>query len=315
MVDAEGRPLGRQYYCPKHDKKLSSDEIVRGYETDDGKMIVVTDEELESVAPEMTRDIELRTFVPFEQIPPTHYQRAYFLAPSGRSAKAYHLLARTMERTGRVGIGTFVMRGHEYLVAILSDGGLLRAETLRFADELRKPDELELPRPKKAPAKQVTAFSKAIDALTRDALDMGELSDRYSAAIQEIVEKKQKAGEVVDISTRAEAEDEEDSGNVVDLVAILRQRLSAKASITTADAAAGEAGSTSAGGERRASRKSAKGKSGKRGKAAVVKSGASAGDLRKLSKAELYERAQKLDIPGRTKMGKTQLAEAIRKAA
>jgi DNA end-binding protein Ku len=117
LVDPKGKPLGRQYYCPTDGKALANDEIVRGYETDDGKMVVVTDEELASVAPEMSRDIDLRRFVPLEQIPPIYFQRPYIMAPAGRSTKAYHLLAETMQRSGKVGIGTFVMRGHEYLVA------------------------------------------------------------------------------------------------------------------------------------------------------------------------------------------------------
>ena len=140
LVDKEGHPLGRQYHCSKEGKKLDADDLVRGYETDDGGMVVITDDEFEAAAPEMSGDIELRNFVPLEQIPPLYFQRPYFLSPSGRSAKAYHLLARTMEKAGRVGIGSFVMRGHEYLVAIISDNGVLRADTLRYADEIRTPE-------------------------------------------------------------------------------------------------------------------------------------------------------------------------------
>ena len=144
MVDAKGRPLGREYYSDE-DEHLTQEELVRGYETEKGKRIVITDEELESVAPEMTRDIELRRFVPRGQIPPPYFNRPYFLAPSGRSQKAYQRPARTMERTGRAAIGTLVMRGHQHLVAILSDGNVLRAETLRFADEIRSPQAVGLP--------------------------------------------------------------------------------------------------------------------------------------------------------------------------
>lgn len=108
LVDKAGHPLGRQYRCSKEDKKLEQDELVRGYQTDDGKIVVITDEELESLAPEMTRDIELQNFVPLEQVPPLYFEHPYFLAPAGKSVKAYNLLAETMERTGRAGIGNFV---------------------------------------------------------------------------------------------------------------------------------------------------------------------------------------------------------------
>lgn len=233
MVDAKGKALGRRYHCPNDDKELSNDDIVRGFETDKGRMIVITDEELEAVAPEKTRDIDLRRFVPADQIPPMYYQRPYFLAPSGKSNKAYNLLAETMERTGRVGIGTFVMRDHEYLVAIVSEGGVLRAETLRFADELHTPEDVGLPKRRKGPRSRVTAFSKAIAALTRDDLDPSELTDRYAAEIQALVEAKQKKGKDVVRLAGAEEEDAEAAGgNVIDLMAVLRRSLSPKVTVT-----------------------------------------------------------------------------------
>jgi DNA end-binding protein Ku len=235
MVDAKGQALGRRYYCPKDDTKLSNNDIVRGFETDKGRMIVVTDEELEALAPEKTRDIDLRRFVPADQIAPMYYQRPYFLAPSGKSNKAYHLLAETMERTGRVGIGTFVMRDHEYVVAIVSEGGVLRAGTLRFADELHAPEDVGLPKRRKGPRSRVTAFSKAIAALTRDELDPNEMSDGYAAQIQALVEAKQKKGKDVVRLAGAEEEDADAAaGNVIDLMTVLRRSLSPKAMVTNA---------------------------------------------------------------------------------
>jgi DNA end-binding protein Ku len=236
MVDPKGRALGRQYYCPKDEQTLRSTDIVRGFETDKGKMLVMTDEELESVAPEMTRDIEIRRFVPIEQIPPSYFQRPYFLAPAGRSTKAYHLLAGTMESTRRAGIGSFVMRGHEYLAALLSNGGLLRMATLRHADELRSASDVGLPKTKKAPTKEAQAFAKAIDALTRDKLDVDELSDRYAAAVSKLVQTKEKKGkDIVKTSGAESADGEPATADVLDLMKALRERLSSKATVTTAD--------------------------------------------------------------------------------
>ncbi|HEY0337481.1 MAG TPA: Ku protein, partial [Burkholderiales bacterium] len=218
MVDTKGKALGRQYYCPKDNKKLANDEIARGFETEDGKMVVISDEELEAIAPDKTRDIDLRRFVPIEQIPPMYFQRPYFLAPSGKSNKAYHLLAETMERTRRVGIGSFVMRDHEYLVAILSEGGVLRAETLRFADELHTPEDMGLPKRRKAPHNRVTALSKEIAAATQDELDPHELSDQYAAAIQKLADAKRKnAKDVVRVSGAEDEDAEPGTSNVIDL--------------------------------------------------------------------------------------------------
>jgi len=145
QVTAEGTRLRRRYFCSKEERPLETDEIERGREVEPGRFVTVSDDELDALAPEKSREIDLKRFVPKEQIDPLYYERAYFLVPSQGSTKAYRLLARTLEDSGRAGIATFVMRGREYLVAILGADGLLRAETLRFADEVRRPADIGLP--------------------------------------------------------------------------------------------------------------------------------------------------------------------------
>ena len=237
LVDKSGHALGREYHCSKEGKELDHDELVRGYETDEGKMVVITDEEFESVAPEMSGDIELRGFVPLEQIPPMYFQKPYFLAPSGKSAKAYNLLTATMEKTGRVGVGSFVMRGHEYLVAIVSDNGVLRADTLRYTDEIRTPESIGLPPVKKPAAGKVTSFGKAIDALKQTRLDLSELADQDAQALRELAERKQKKDEDV-IQQRGleevDAEATQGSAQIIDLMEVLRKSLSKNAVVSRA---------------------------------------------------------------------------------
>ena len=236
LVDQSGHALGREYHCSKDDKKLSQDELVRGYETDDGKMVVITDEEFESVAPEMSGDIELRNFVPLAQIPPIYFNRPYFLAPSGRSTKAYHLLTATMEKAGRVGIGSFVMRGHEYLVAIIADNGVLRADTLRYSDEIRTPDSIGLGKPGKVAASKVAQFAKLIDDLQRSEIDVAEFQDEEARALERLAETKQKEDEDVVHQRGLEAADGEESGaKVIDLMEVLRKSLSKNAVVKTAE--------------------------------------------------------------------------------
>ena len=111
MVGPDGTPLARRYFCSKDRKALDWDDIVRGYEIEKDEYVVVTDDELERLAPEKTRDIDLRLFVDVSEIDPMYFERAYYLTPGGNSTKAYRLLAATMEATGRAGIATFVMRG------------------------------------------------------------------------------------------------------------------------------------------------------------------------------------------------------------
>jgi DNA end-binding protein Ku len=143
-----------------------------------------------------------------------------------------------MERTGRIGIGSFVMRGHEYLVAIVPDHGVLRADTLRYADEIRKPDAIGLPKRTKAAAKKVDQFVKEIDELTRDELDVSELEDQEAAALQELVKSKQKDKDNVIHETGLEEEDSEapagGGAKIIDLMEVLRKSLSKNAVVTNA---------------------------------------------------------------------------------
>jgi DNA end-binding protein Ku len=239
LVDTEGHALGRQYHCSKEGKKLDYDDLVRGYETDDGKMVVITDQEFESVAPEMSADIELRSFVPVEQIPALYFQKPYFLAPAGKSAKAYVLLAATMERTGRVAIGSFVMRGHEYLVAIVPDNGVLRADTLRYADEIRTPQSIGLPDRSKVTAAKVTQFAKEIEELTHQEIKVAEFQDQEARQLQSLVESKQRQRDDVIHPKGAEAAEDTEAGEgakIIDLMEILRKSLSKSAVVRTAEA-------------------------------------------------------------------------------
>ncbi|HEX6908941.1 MAG TPA: Ku protein [Longimicrobium sp.] len=223
MVSPEGTPLSRRYFTSKDDRELGADDIVRGYEIEKDRFVVVDDEELERLAPERTRDIDLRQFVKLSEIDPMYFERAYYLTPAGQSTKAYRLLARVMEETGRAGIATFVMRAREYLVAVLAENGILRAETLRFADELRTPETVGLPEPAKVSPAQVKRVDQAIGRLLEDSLPGSELEDRSADRLMRVIRKKLRAGE--DVVHNAEAAAEGADDRVIDLMEILKRRL------------------------------------------------------------------------------------------
>lgn len=229
MIDArDGSSLKREYYCPEHDATVDSDDIVLGYPVDKGKFVIVSDEELESVAPEKSRDIDLKRFVDAKEIDPFFFERSYFLVPSGSSSKAYHLLTDGMARMKRAGIATFVMHGKEYLVAIFAEGGLLRAATMRFEDELRAAKDIGLPSKTKADPKAVKRLARHIDDLTASKVDLSAFEDRYAADLTKLVEKKRKhKDDVVRASTTA-VNDEEGEANIIDLMKILKERVGTK---------------------------------------------------------------------------------------
>ena len=223
MLGPDGQPLSRKYYAEKTGKDLDADEVVRGYEVDKEKFIIVTDEELERLAPEKTRDIDLKQFVPAGSIPPTHFERGYYLVPVAGSQKAYKLLAETMDKSELAGIATFVMRGKEYLIAIFSDKGILRAETMRFADELRSPSDVGLPKKKEAPKATVTKFEKLIGNKSKKQFSPTKLADKQTDSLLKLVKKKQsKRANVVRV------EEEATDHKVIDLVQVLKKSLGGK---------------------------------------------------------------------------------------
>lgn len=227
MLGPDGQPLSRRYFSEKTERDLDADEMVRGYEINKGKYVVITDDELERLAPDKTRDIDLKRFVPEESIPPVYFERGYFLTPAAGSEKAYKLLAQTMEKEGKAGLATFVMRGKEYLVAIFAENDILRAETMRFPDELRTPAEVGLPKKPKIPSATVAKFEKLISSKSKKKLSPRKLEDEQTERLLKLVKKKstQRKNIVeVDIDER----DQREQGNVVDLVAILKKSLAGK---------------------------------------------------------------------------------------
>ena len=122
-MSPDGSLLERRFYCPRDGKEVADEEIVRGYELDDGRYIIVSDRELEALEPQKSREIDLRQFVDLDELPPMFFERGYYLTPLEGTTKAYRLLAEAMERQGRAGIATFVMRDREYLIAIFAETG------------------------------------------------------------------------------------------------------------------------------------------------------------------------------------------------
>ena len=224
MLSPEGEPLSRRYYSQKTERDLKDDQMVRGYEIEKDKYVIVTDEELERLAPEQSRDIDLRRFVSLAEIPPLHFDRSYFLAPAAGSEKAYKLLAETMAKSKLAGIATFVMRGKEYLVAIFPENGILRAETMRFADEIRSAAEVGLPEKKKLPAATVKKYERLIAKHSHKQLSLKDFKDEQAEKLLKLVERKRKQHkDVVEVEVP-----EREEGKVIDLMAALKKSLAGK---------------------------------------------------------------------------------------
>lgn len=230
MLAPDGAPVQRRYVCSKDEKPLDADDIVRGYEVEKGKYVIVTDEELEAIEPRKSREIDLQLFVDRDAIDPMYFERAYFLVPTGGTNKAYRLLAEVMEQEKQAGIATFVMRAKEYLVAIIAENGILRAETLRFEDEIRKPADIGLPKVAKSAPADVKKFETQI-AKHAKKLNLNEFLDDYSERLEKLIAaKERKKADIVKAPAESREEADAGGGEVVDLLAVLSRSLGGTAS-------------------------------------------------------------------------------------
>ena len=226
MLTEEGTPLSRRFFCPKQEREVDQDEIVRGYETEPDTFVVVTEDELEALEPRKSRDIDLRRFVHADDIEPIFFERSYYLTPAGESTKAYRLLAASLEEHKRAGIATFVMRGKEYLVAITAEQGILRADTLRFSDELRSAADVGLPKKRPTVKKaDVTRMRKLIASHASAKIAERELEDEYAEQLHKLVARKEKKDEDVYALPEEAADEAAGEADIIDLVEVLKRSL------------------------------------------------------------------------------------------
>jgi DNA end-binding protein Ku len=223
-VDERGQRVEVRRTCEQDGKEVPWDEVGHGYELD-GRLVVLSDEELAAAAPERTRTIEVEEFVPLEQIDPAHFDHPYYLLPQGGTegiARAYRLLRDVMAEGEQVAIGRIVMRSREQLVAVRERDGLLALSTLLFADEIRDPGDVDaVPSGRRgAPRRaEVDEALRVIDAMTRD-FDPSRYEDCHRSRLLRLIRRKQRGGEI----EIPEVEPEPDP--VPDLMAALEASLS-----------------------------------------------------------------------------------------
>ncbi len=138
-------PIEYKRVCSAEGVEVAWQDIEKGYEYAKGQFVVVTDEDLAKAKVAGTQTIEIREFVPAEQIDFAHFEAPYWLAPEKAGTKAYALLRDALAKSGRVGIATFVMREREHLAALRPEGRGIMLTTMRFADEIRSAEDLALP--------------------------------------------------------------------------------------------------------------------------------------------------------------------------
>lgn len=215
----DGAPLEHKRVCGKEDKEVPYDEVVRGYETSPGRYVVLTKEEIQAPARERGKTIDLEDFVAGEEIDPVFYDTPYWLGPQKGAEEAYSVLMEALDRSGLVGIGRFVLRTKEQLVALHATEGALRLETMRFHDEVIEDGDLDIPDPMKKVSDREAKMADALISSLEAEFDPAEYEDTYRERVIEVVEAKAAGRQIV--APQAEADD---SGP--DLMALLEQSVS-----------------------------------------------------------------------------------------
>ena len=232
--DISFKLLDRKTKSPIHYKRVSEesgkevpwDETVRGYEVDKGKYVVLSDQDLKRAAPEATQTIDIQGFVDLADISPLFFDKPYFLAPDSKGTKAYALLRETLRRTGKVGIAKVVIRTRQYLAAVVSRGesDVLTLELMRYAHELRDPEDLDVPRGKAGVSEKELQMAIRLVEGMEEAWDPDQYKDDYRNDLMKLIEERAESGEL-EGSTAPVPKAEAPGGKVVDLMALLKRSL------------------------------------------------------------------------------------------
>jgi DNA end-binding protein Ku len=204
--ESDGARIRHRRVAEGTDEEVPFGEIIKAFEITPDRYVPLSKDEMAAFAPEKTRAIEVQDFVDLDQIDPIYFDSPYYLAPAGGAEKAYSLLAKAMEESGKVAIARFVFRNKEHLAALRANDGVLTLTTMRFADEVVSPAELEdvLPESKaKVAEREVEMAEQLIDSLTTE-FDPSAYRDEYREQLLGLIERKAEGKDVLTAPTTEE---------------------------------------------------------------------------------------------------------------
>ena len=220
-------PVGYKRVNKSTGKEVAWGDVVKGYEYKDDKYVVLSDEDFRRANPEASRTVDILAFVELTDIQPQYFETPYYLVPEKRGEKAYALLRETLEKAGKAGIASVVIRTKQYLAALVAENDVMVLNTLRYADELKEPGELKIPKAK------VTA--KELDMALRLVEDMADdwrpskFKDTYREDLLKRIKEKVKAGQTEELTEPdADAEKPAKGADVIDLMALLKKSVEKK---------------------------------------------------------------------------------------
>ena len=243
-----GTPIKNKRWCPQHDREVSNDEIVKGWEVAKGQFVFVEDADLEALSTaDDSRTIAITRFVELDQVDPIYFDRTYFLAPADAAAqrRPYVLLLEAMKETNTAAVGKFVRQGAEHFCLIRPKGNALALETLFLAEDVRSQAEIEeAVQEIDVKEAELELARQVIGSLAAD-FDPGELVSDYRRDLKALLEAKL-AGEEI-----TAPEPVEEKAPVIDLMEALKASVAEAQGKKPAKAAAKKTKTASSGGSRR----------------------------------------------------------------
>jgi DNA end-binding protein Ku len=215
-----GSRVNRKWWCPHHEKIVESDELIRGYAVTKNKYVTFSDEEMEVLETDDNRALDITEFVDIGEIDPVFYEKAYFLGPAPGGGKTYKLLASAMKKESKVAVARWVAAGKEHLVVIRPFEKGLILHTMFYADEVRDFASIDL---EDTPIreKEVQLAEMLINELTEEKFNPMAFKDEYRERLLERIREKAHGKTII----AEEREEEEKTGDVVDIMEALRRSL------------------------------------------------------------------------------------------
>ena len=224
--DADGGRIRYQRKCEVCGKKIAYEHIDKAY--DDGEQtVVLTDEDMESLPAEKSREIEVMEFVPNEQIDPILFERSYYLEPDSKSPKAYMLLRRVLEETERTAVVKLSLRQRTRLASMRVRDGVLTVQTMRWADEVRAA-EFESLDADVTVGKREMELARSIVADLEADFEPEQYVDEYQEQLHKLVEAKLEQGDALDTAATFGETEEGEGAEVIDLLEALQRSVEKK---------------------------------------------------------------------------------------
>ncbi|MDB6137269.1 MAG: Ku protein [Verrucomicrobiaceae bacterium] len=233
-------PVNYKRVAEADGKEVPWDQIVKGYEYEKGKFVVLKEEDFKRVDIEATQTVDIQTFVELDEVNPVFFDKPYYMEPQKGGDKAYVLLRDSLRSSKRIGIATVVIKTRQHLAAVKAQDQGLMLELMHFAEELRDISDFKVPRDTKLSKKEMDMAGALIDSMTGK-WDPEAYKDEYREALQHMVEEKIKRGGKDLPKVKAQKR----PTNVIDLVSVLEQSLGRKPKVFSKKAAAKPTAKTS----------------------------------------------------------------------